>query len=101
DVDKSIKERRESLRDEAELLKDVRKTIRQRMPRARKREYITETIHRLCSLRPFSASELAGAFKMSPANMITRYLRGLQEIGRLRWTGKSKFDKSGKYISVP
>ncbi|MDI6767645.1 MAG: putative DNA binding domain-containing protein [Bacteroidota bacterium] len=100
DVDKDLRENIENLRVENETLKDIRKNLKHKLSRVQKREFIRLYITKLCGLRPFSALELAKAFKMSPANLVTRYLNLLIREGYLQWTGKTRYDSTGKYVTL-
>lgn len=92
--------KRENLRVENEILREIRKKLRQRLSRTEKGEFISHCIVRLCSLRPFVSTELAKAFEMSPANLVTRYLNALIRDGQLQWTGTNRNDRTGKYLAI-
>ena len=96
-VDKGLKQARENLREEAELLREIRKAFREKLSRSRRRQLIVDYILRACSLRPFSAAELAKMFRMSSANIVTAYLNDLLTSGGLEWTGRSRNDRNGRY----
>ncbi|HWP81843.1 MAG TPA: ATP-binding protein [Bacteroidota bacterium] len=100
DVDKDLRVQRENLRLENETLRHIRKTLRQKMRREEKRNFIRQYIIRLCGLRPHSSLELAKAFKMSSANIVTNYLKQMVGEGKIQWTGRSKSDKEGRYVAT-
>ncbi|MGA9364589.1 MAG: RNA-binding domain-containing protein [Bacteroidota bacterium] len=97
DVDKHSKDARESLRVEHELLREIKKDLREKLSRNEKRQLITKSILRLCSIRSFGNKELAKVFRMTPTNLVTGYLRQMLDGGQLEWTGRSKRDRNGKY----
>jgi ATP-dependent DNA helicase RecG len=100
DVDKDLRQARENLRVETEILRDVRKNLRQRTTRAKRREFITLSIIRPCRLRPFSSAELAKACRMTQTNMVTGYLKALLAAGQIRWTGRTPNDRNGRYQTL-
>lgn len=93
----NLRAEEQNLRVEEEFLREIQTNLRVIARRVERRKFIEESIVKLCSIRPYSTSELAKIFEMSPTNMVTQYLKGLEKSNKLIWTGKTLTDRTGKY----